>query len=208
MFTALIAMKAVITSAILLQVLSQHIESTADNHTEDLAEELFLHQDYASAALDPMELMEVVPASYIAQWSETIEGLEIADMVTVEIEPRASLELFEEIGYLPAALKGAYFASSHENAAVAVKILDPEQTVVYEYSGEREGLFAIEAKLRGRYHFTFTNKQVTCTAATRDHHPHHSPASRQLHRATEQRPHHSYRRRPSVHPIGSEGLPD
>lgn len=185
-------MKAVIICATFLQVLTQHIESMADNHTEDQAEELSMHQDYAGAALDSMELMEVVPESYITQWTETIEGLEIADMVTVEIEPRGSLELFEEIGYVPAALKGAFFASSQEHAAIAVKIVDPGQTVLYEYSGEREGLFAIEAKFRGRYHFTFTNKQVKCTAAARNHHSDNCSASGQLYSGTQQGPHHSY----------------
>lgn len=154
-------MKSAVICVLILQVLSQHIESMEGNHAEDLAEELATHPESFDPISSPME--EIQTTSYVTEWAEKIGGLEIADMITVEIEPRATLELFEEIGQLPATLKGAYFASSHENVVVAVKIVDPGLNVVYEHSGEREGLFALEAKYRGLHQFIFTNKQVNST---------------------------------------------
>jgi hypothetical protein len=182
-------MKPAVICALILQVLCQHIESMEENHVEDLAEELATHPESFDPVPDPFEQIETT--SYVTQWAEKIGGLEIADMITVEIEPRATLELFEEISQLPAALKGAYFASSHENVVVAVKIVDPGLNVVYEHSGEREGLFALEAKSRGLHQFIFTNKQVLSTVVIRENQAYDCSSRWQHYRGAKQRPHHS-----------------
>lgn len=182
-------MKPAVICALILQVLCQHIESMEENHVEDLAEELATHPESFDPIPDPIEQIETT--SYVTQWAEKIGGLEIADMITVEIEPRATLELFEEISQLPAALKGAYFASSHENVVVAVKIVDPGLNVVYEHSGEREGLFALEAKYRGLHQFIFTNKQVLSTVVIRENQAYDCSSRWQHYRGVKQRPHHS-----------------
>lgn len=141
---------------------TQHVGEVDKEHIESLEEERAIHSEYTESPgtfhPEPVPDTPEEPG-LITQWSELIEGMEMSNLVTVEIQARTSLVLFDEIGYVPASLKGAYFSSSDENIEVNVKVTDPSQNIIYE-SNSKEGVFAIPAPYRGLYEFSFTNKQL------------------------------------------------
>ena len=151
---------------LLLLVSSQHVGLNEDNSE---TEEELLHQSsdpVLSTFQDPEESTESEPVDltalhFMSQWTEQMQGFELANLFTIEIAPRSTAEFFEEISLLPATVKGAYFASSRETADIEVTIVDPVNNVKFERSGQKEGLFFFEAQYRGLYLFSFTNKQVS-----------------------------------------------
>ena len=91
------------------------------------------------------------------EWEEKMSDFTPSDMITFEIGPRGTEELFEVIDFLPSLVRGAFFVSSQESKDLTVVINAPDESELYRADRKKEGIFYFDASQRGMHHFRFTN---------------------------------------------------
>lgn len=91
------------------------------------------------------------------EWEEKMSDFTPSDMITFEIGPRGTEELFEVIDFLPSLVRGAFFVSSQESKDLTVVINAPDESELYRADRKKEGIFYFDATKRGMHHFRFTN---------------------------------------------------
>jgi len=91
------------------------------------------------------------------EWEDKMNDFTPSDMVTFELAPRGTEEIFEVIDMLPSLVRGAFFVSSQESKDLTVVIKGPDDSELYRADRKKEGIFYFEASMRGMHHFHFTN---------------------------------------------------
>lgn len=124
-----------------------------------LAEDTVEYKPENSAKAQRLNIDEE-SAELMKEWQEYMQGFVPADMITFELNPRATEEFFEEVDVLPSFIRGAWFVSSSESRDIDFSILDPSKNSIVQQKGKKEGIFYFDAKRRGEYSFVFKNTKM------------------------------------------------